>query len=180
MGRVLFIAECRRRIVARKGFDPWWRRFGMRFDENTSVRSLDAPVIRRLVRGNEESSSAFYELIMGIKGMGHAARFHFLDARSKMCVTDITLFLLDLVRFEAMFRLGWLEDYRYLKVPLLDLIEDFQDKFSVSRLSAPVLSSSHPMYQEYVAQFEFDRHSFIRRLIPEAVKAFCDPEDDIG
>jgi hypothetical protein len=180
MGRVLFIAECRRRIAARKGFERWWRRFGTGFDENTSVRSLDTPVIRCLARGNEDSSSALYELIMGIKGLGHAARFNFLDARSKLCVTDITLFLLDLVRFEAMFRLGWLEDYRHLKVPLLDIIEDFQDKFSVSRHSSPVLSSSHPLYKEYVAQFEFDRHSFVRRLIPEAVKAFCDPEDDIG
>ncbi|MCL5406494.1 MAG: hypothetical protein M1398_07235 [Deltaproteobacteria bacterium] len=180
MGRVLFIAECRRRIVARKGFDPWYRRFGMCFDENTSARSLDTAVIRRLARGNEDSSSAFYELIMGIKGLGHAARFHFLDARTKMCVTDITLFLLDLVRFEAMFRLGWLENYRYLEVPLLDIIEDFPQKFSESRHSSPVLCSTHPLYKEYAAQFEFDRPSFVRRLIPEAIKVFCDPGDDIG
>lgn len=180
MGRVLFIAECKRRIVAKKGFEPWWRRFGIEFDENTSVRSLDTPVIRRLARGDEDSSSAFYELIMGMKGLGHAARFHFLDARSKMRVTDITLFLLDLVRFEAMFRLGWLEDYRHLKVPLLDIVEDFQDQFSASGLSSPILSSTHPLYKEYVAQFESDRHSFVRRLIPEAIKVFCDPEDDIG
>ena len=179
MGRVLFIAECRRRIVARKGFDPWWRRFGIWFDENASVRTLDSPVVGRLARGNEDSASSFYELIMGIKGLGHAARFHVLDARSKMCVTDITLFLLDLVRFEAMFRLGWLEDYRYLNVPLLDIIEDFENKFSVSRHGSPVLSGTHPLYKEYAAQFESDRHSFVRRLIPEAIKAFCDPEDDI-
>ncbi|MDR3555891.1 MAG: hypothetical protein P4L55_14130 [Syntrophobacteraceae bacterium] len=180
MGRVLFLDECRRKIVARKGFDSWHRRFGIRFDENATVRILDASVIRFLARGNEDASCAFYELIMGIKGLGHAARFHFLDGRSKMCVTDITLFLLDLVRFEAMFRLGWIEDYRSLKVPLLDIIEDFQDKFAESRHTAPVLATAHPLYKEYAAQFDMDRHAFIRRLIPEAMKVFCDPGDDIG
>ncbi len=180
MGRVLFIAECRRRIVARKGFDYWQRRFGISFDENTSVRDLDTEVIRCLARGNEDSSSAFYELIMGIKGLGHAARFHFLDSTSKMGVTDITLFLLDLARFEVMFRLGWLEDYLYLKVPLLDIVEGFEEKFTEARHTSPVLSSTHPLHKEYVAQFDFDRHSFIRKLIPEAIKVFCDPENDIG
>ncbi|MDR3567226.1 MAG: hypothetical protein P4L43_04285 [Syntrophobacteraceae bacterium] len=180
MGRLLSMAECRRRIVARKGFEPWRRRFGILFDENTSVRSLDGAVIKRLARGNEEASSSLYELIMGIKGLGHAARFYFLDARSKMCVTDITLLLLDLVRFEAMFRLGWVEDYPYLNVALLDIVEGFQDKFPDSRHSSPVLCRTHPQYREYAEQFDFDRHSFVRRLIPEVIKVFCDPEDDIG
>ena len=180
MGRLLFIDECRRRILARKGFDPWGRRFGAHFDENTSVRGLDTSVIKILARGNEDSSSAFYELIMGIMGMGHVARFQFLDARAKMSVTDITIFMLDLARFEAMFRLGWLEDYQYLKLPLLDIVEGFQDKLLEARRGSPVLSRAHPLYKDYVAQFDFDRHSFVRKLIPEAIKAFCDPEDDIG
>ncbi|MGC8490445.1 MAG: hypothetical protein ACP5SH_01795 [Syntrophobacteraceae bacterium] len=180
MGRIFYLAECKRRLAARKGFAPWWRRFGIQFDENTTVRSLDTLVLRRLARGNEESSTAFYELIMGIKGLGNGARFDFLEPRSKMCVTDITIFLLDLTRFEVMYRLDWLEDYRFLNIALLDLVEDFHDKFVASRHSSPVLSSRHPRYREYAAQFEFDRQSFIRRLIPEAVKLYCDPEDDIG
>ena len=180
MGIVISMVECRRRIAARKGFDPWRRRFGISFDENTSVRALDTAVIKRLAPGNEGASTTFYELIMAIKGLGHPARFHFLDARSKMSVTDITLFLLDLVRFEAMYRLGWLEDYAYLKVPMLDLIEGFADKFAEAAHSSPVLCSAHPLYKEYAALFDFDRHSYIRRLIPEVIKVFCDPEDDIG
>ena len=110
MGRLLYISECKRRIAAKKGFSPWGRRFGISLDDNTSIRRLDNPVIKYLVRGNEDSSSALYELIMGMKGLGLAPRFHYLDSESKMNVTDITLFLLDLVRFEAMHRLGWLDD----------------------------------------------------------------------
>ncbi len=180
MGSLLFISECRRRIAAKKGFSPWGRRFGISFDYNTSVRGLGNPVIKHLVLGGEDSSSALYELIMGIKGLGLALRFHFLDSASKLNVTDITLFLLDLVRFEAMYRLGWLDDYPFLQVPLVDLIETFQEQFSAARHNTPALSSAHPLYQEYVAEFEGDRQSFIRKLIPEAVKIFCDMEDDAG
>ena len=180
MGRLLYISECKRRIAAKKGFSPWGRRFGISLDDNTSIRRLDNPVIKYLVRGNEDSSSALYELIMGMKGLGLAPRFHYLDSESKMNVTDITLFLLDLVRFEAMYRLSWLDDYPFLKVPLVDLIQTFHEEFSAARHNTPALSSAHPLYEEYVAEFEGDRHSFIRKLIPEAIKTFCDMEDDAG
>lgn len=180
MGRLLYIAECKRRIAAKKGFHPWGRRFGISFDENTSVRRLDNQVIKYLVTGNEDSSAALYDLIMGIKGLGQAPRFQYLDSDSKMGVTDITLFLLDLVRFEAMYRLGWLDDYPFLKVPLVDVIQTFPDQSSAARNSLPVLSSAHPLYEQYVTEFEGDRHSFIRKLIPEAIKAFCDMQDDSG
>ena len=178
MGRLLYISECRRRIDAKKGFSPWRRRFGISFDENTSVRRLDNQVIKYLVRGSEDSSSAFYELIMGMKGLGLAHRFHYLDSEPKMNVTDITLFLLDLVRFEAMYRLSWLDDYPFLKVPLVDLIQTFHEEFSAARHNTPALSCAHWLYEEYAAEFEGDRHSFIRKLIPEAIKTFCDMEDD--
>jgi hypothetical protein len=180
MGRLLYISECKRRIAAKKGFTPWVRRFGISFDDSTSIRRLDNPIIKYLVQGNDDSSSAFYELIMGIKGLGLAPRFHYLDSESKMNVTDITLFLLDIVRFEAMYRLGWLDDYPFLQVPLIDLIQSFHEQFSAARHNSPALSSAHPLYEEYVAEFEGDRHALIRKLIPEAIKVFCDLEDDAG
>jgi hypothetical protein len=180
MGRVYHISNGRRRIAARKGFDAWMRRFGDSFDENTSVRRLDNLVIKYLVRGNEESSAALYELIMGTKGLGHAPGFHYLDSESKMGVTDITLFLLDLARFEAMYRLGWLDDYPLLEVPLVDLILNFQDQSLALRNSSPSLSKAHPLFKKYAAEFEGDRHSFVRRLIPEAIRTFCDMEGGAG
>jgi hypothetical protein len=79
-----------------------------------------------------------------------------------------------------MFRLGWLEDNPYLQCPMLDLIEDFQNKFAQSKLTSPTLSTNHPLYKDYASQFDFDRHAYVRRLIPEAIKVFCDPGDDIG
>jgi hypothetical protein len=180
MARIFHIDEARRRIAARKGFDPWRRRFGISFDENTSIRRLDSLVIKYLVRGNEESAAALYDLIMGMKGLGCAPRFHYLDSECKMGVTDISLFVLDMVRFETMFRLGWLEDYYFLEVALVDLVLNFQTHSSAARNNRPILSEAHPLYAKYSAEFQSDRHSFIRKLIPEAIKTFCDMEDESG
>jgi hypothetical protein len=173
MAGIVDINEGRRRLAAKKGFAPWSRRFGTSFNENTSIRSLDNPVIGYLVRGNEDSAMALYELIMAIKGLGPGPRFHYLDSRSKMCVTDITLLLLDLVRFEAMYRLGWIDDYPFLNVPLVDIIGNFKDRFSAASNDSPVLSRSHPLYTEYLSEYESDRNVFVRKLIPDAIKTFC-------
>ena len=67
MARVLDINEGKRRLAAKKGFDPWLRRFRISFDENTTIRQLDNPVIRYLVQGGEDSAVALYELIMGMR-----------------------------------------------------------------------------------------------------------------
>lgn len=178
MARVLDINEGKRRLAAKKGFDPWSRRFRTSLDENTTIRQLDNPVIKYLVQGGEDSAMALYELIMGIRGFGPGTRFHYLDSASKMGVTDITLFLLDLIRFEAMYRLGWIENYTLLELPLVDLIQSFKSQFSAPGLTSPVLSADHPLYPAYLAEFEGDRNSFVRKLIPEAIKAFCNLEDD--
>ncbi len=180
MARVLDIKEGKRRLAAKKGLAPWSRRFRTVLDENTYIRQLDKSIIRYLVWGGEDSAMALYDLIMGIRGLGSGAGFHYIDSASKMGVTDITIFLLDLIRFEAMYRLGWLENYAFLEVPLVDLIQSFKDQFSAPGITAPALCASHPLYPQYLAEFEGDRNSFIRKLIPDAIKAFCNIENDAG
>ncbi|MCE5332950.1 MAG: hypothetical protein LLG06_00015 [Desulfobacteraceae bacterium] len=173
MAKVLDLNEGRRRLAAKKGFEPWSRRFGIGFDDSTSIRRLEHHVIGFLIPGGEESAMALYELIMAIKGLGPGPRFQFLENENKLDVTDITLLLLDLLRFEAMFRLEWLEDYPLLKVPLLDLVQRFEDNAITARQVLPRLSAAHPHYPEYLAEFEGDRNIFIRKLIPEAIKVYC-------
>lgn len=180
MAKVLDINEGRRHLAAKKGFEPWSRRFGIVFEDNTSVRQLENRILKFLIPGGEESAMVIYELIMAMKGLGPGPRFHYLESESKMDVTDITLFLLDLLRFEAMFRLEWLDDYPPLKFPLLDLVQGFRDRMATARHFSPRLSAAHPHYAEYLAEFESDRNIFIRKLIPEAIKVFCGRHDDMG
>jgi hypothetical protein len=173
MAWIVDIDEGRRRIAAKRGFAPWSSRFGTSFDGNTSVRLLEDPVIGYLVRGSEDSILALHELIMATRGLGAGIRFNYLDSRVKLEVTDVVLFLLDMIRFEAMYRIGWLEDYSLLNVPLIDLIMNFKQRFAVARESSPVLSRSHQLYRQYLAEYEADRNVFLRKLIPEAIKTFC-------
>ncbi len=178
MAQILDLFECKRHLTAKRGFEPWSRRFGKAFEDGTSIRDLDSSIVRYLIRGGEDSAMALYEFIMGVMGLGAGPRFHHLETNNKMGVTDITLFLLDLLRFEAMYRLGWLVNYRFLTVPLLDLVQNFRSQFSAARHQSPSLAPSHPKYILYLAQFESDRGSFVRKMIPEAIQAFCATEND--
>ena len=180
MAKIIDMNERKRHLRAKKGFDPWSRRFGKPFTADTSVRDLDNSTIRYLIRGGDESSLALYDFIMGIKGFGAGMQFDGLESEIKIGITDITLFILDLLRFEAMYRLGWLNDHPALDTPLLDLVQDFSGQFSGPRHDSPALSSDHPKYEQYIAQFEGDRNSFVRRLIPEAIELFCSRDDDAG
>lgn len=180
MADILDLNERKRHLAAKKGLGPWSRRFGVVFADDTSVRDLDSSVIRFFIRGGEESAMALYEFIMGVQGLGAGQRFHHLDSDNKMRVMDITLFLLDLMRFEAMYRLEWLDEYDLLKTPMLDLVQNFRKEFWVNRHAAPSFNPAHPLFEQYNAQFEGDRNSFVRKLIPEAIQAFCKGDQDGG
>jgi hypothetical protein len=172
MAKILDLFEQKRHLTAKRGFESWSKRFRIPFDDNTSIRQLDNYVVKYLIRGEEDSAVALYDLIMAIRGLGPGHRFHYLDSESKMSVTDVTLFLLDLLRFEAMYRLGWLDDYPFLSTPLLDIVLEFSDRFAAARHQCPCLTPSHPKYSQYLAEFEGDRNSFVRRLIPDAIQKF--------
>jgi hypothetical protein len=89
-----------------------------------------------------------------------------------MAVMDIALFMLDQLRFEALNRLGWIEDYPTLHIPLVELVEKFADRFAAIQHETPALSPQHPAFKTYQETYEGDRGRFIRKLIPDMIQAF--------
>ena len=172
MAKILDMKEKRQSLTAKRGFEKWSRRFAESFDENTRLMDLDDITLAKLIQPGEESSMAIYEFIMGVRGLGAGARFYFLENLDKMAVMDITLFFLDQLRFEAMRRLGWVEDFPNSRVPMVDLVAEFADRFSADKHRTPELSSTHPRYEEYRQTFAGDRAAFIRRLIPELLEIY--------
>lgn len=172
MTDVLDFHKQRRHLIAKRAFHAWSCLFPETFDENTSLKDLSDTTLAALIAGSDESSMVLYEFIMGVRGMGRGPRFYFLEPDAKIQIMDITLFLLDRLRFEAMRRLGWVEEDLGFDVPLLDLIELFQDRFSAVRHSTPLLSKAHGGYLEYTKLCEGDKSAFVRRLIPEALEEF--------
>jgi hypothetical protein len=109
---------------------------------------------------------------MGVKNLGKGAQFHSLDTSQKMAIMDIAIFLLDQLRFECMRRLGWINGYATMTIPMVDLISKFETGFAAAKNQTPELSPAHPRYQDYLNEFDMDRGAFLRRLIPEAIETF--------
>lgn len=178
VAEVLDLQKQRRRLAAKRGFKSWKRRFPDSFDDATTLKDLEEKTLKALIQGGEGSSMPLYDLVLGVLNLGAGARFYSLEGPDKMMVMDVTLFLLDQLRFEAMRRLGWVEDYPARCMPMLDLIEQFVPLYSQTRHQSPPLSPSHPRYDEYRQTFEGDRSAFIRKLIPEAIQIFGAGNED--
>lgn len=172
MAEIVDFQAKKRQMAAKRGFKSWSSRFSEQFDENTRFRDVGENTLGTLIQGGEVSSLPVYDLVMGIQGLGSGFRFHDLEVPDKMAVMDIAIFLLDQFRFEAMRRLGWLEDAPLFDTPIFDAIEQYTTRFASISHQAPRLSTSHPQFEEYEKAFESDRHAVVRRLIPEALEIY--------
>ncbi len=172
MGKVLNLLEERRLILAKRGFRPWSEMFSEAFDPETTLADLSDQTLAFLIEGDEEANQALQALVMGFRGLGAPAKFHYLDNRNKMLIMDINLYLLDQLRFQAMKRLDWIEDSPAFHVPILDLVENFHARQPPLPQQPPPLSSLHPGFSAYITTFSADRGPFIRRMIPEAISIF--------
>ena len=180
MAEVLDLKERQRRLAAKKGFESWANRFSEPFDENTCLEDLGDTTLYTLIQPGPEAFMPLYELIMGIKGLGKGPRFYFLESADKMLVMDMALFLLDQLRFEAMRRLGWITDHPTFHAPLVSLVLDFATRYSAAKNMTPSLSPSHPRFEEYEKTFVGDKGAFVRKLIPDALEGFKNPEPAKG
>jgi hypothetical protein len=164
--------KMRCRLSAKRGFSGWSRRFSESFNETTCLEDISAETLQFLIQQGDDTSTAIYDLVMGIESLGPGSRFPFLEAAQKMAVTDVTLFLLDQFRFEAMRRLGWVDTFHTSHIPLVTIVEEFSTRFSLMKQTTPPLSPRHPAFREYMATFAGDRGGFIRRLIPKVLETF--------
>ncbi len=172
MSEIVDFMSKKRQMAARKGFQSWGSRFSESFDENTRFRDVSDKTLCTLIKGGEISSQPVYDLVMGFQGLGAGSGFHDLEVPDKMEVMDIVIFLLDQFRFEAMRRLGWVEDEPILHMSLVEAIEQFSSHFAADRHRTPMLSVSHPRFEEFSQAYENDRYAVVRRLIPEAIEIY--------
>ena len=154
------------------GFGPWHSRFGESYNRNTMFSDLSQQVIYKLALPGEDSIIAFYELIMGILGLGAASKFFYLDKINQMAVVDIHLFIADQVRFEMMFRLGWIEKLPCENYSIIEIVTNFDMVTAECRGLVPGLSKSHPDYGDYAGLVSMDKDAFIRRMLPKALEIF--------
>lgn len=175
MAEVIDLERFRAKVAADQGFRTWLARFQEQFGPETRLRDLSPATLLYLASPGEENLFVFFDLIMGVRGLGGSARFRLddLDFPTKLKIMDTALALVDRVRFELMRRLGWVEeDIPGGEASLIQLVQQAWGRETDFTLEVPSLSGDHPEYAAYARLNPMDRAVFIRRLIPQAVAAF--------
>jgi len=172
MVEIVHLASFKRRQAARRGFKAWLRRFGEPLDEETRIADLSDRTLAVLISPGEENIFLLYELVMGVKGLGTSSDFFNLDRARKMEVIDISIYLLDQLRFECMRRLKWLASDCPPSLSLVELVEHYPTLTAEARRMIPAFSASHPNYETYRRLSEFEKETFVRKQIPAAIERF--------
>ncbi len=160
--------------AVKRGYRNWESRFKEEFGLKTRLSQVSMETLSYLAQGKDKAAFYFYDLVMGIRGWGSGFEFNELGPKNKMAVIDQYLFLLDRVRFECMKRLGLIVDYPGEEFTLVELITQFEKLAPNLQARIPTLSSDHPGYEEYRGLNAFDRETFIRKLIPQALAEIQD------
>ncbi len=172
MGEVIALDEKRRRMRARRAFHLWERRFQSIFHERTSVRDLSDAVLSVLIQPGEQSTRLLQSVVVNLLTGEENADLEKLTPAQKIAAIDLTLFLVDQIRFECMRRLGWVEPDPRLEMPIVDLLDQVAKGDIPGTPSTPPILSTHPLYAEYQKTFVGDQGAFVRKLIPRAIEEF--------
>jgi hypothetical protein len=172
MDNVIDINAYKHQTLKKRIYGPWQRRFGETFHLKTRLGDLSDRTLFLLAQPGDNNAEPFYELIMGVLGLGDATHFFYLDDHHKLTVVDIHMFLADHVRFEMMQRLLWIENHSCLKYPIVSLVQQFDKLKPLCMAHPPTLVRSHPGYQTYISLIPIEKQIFIRRMLREALAAF--------
>jgi hypothetical protein len=172
MAVIVQLAQYREQSALRDGYHLLRCRFGHEFDATTRFADLAPGVLYQLSLPDDFSTQLLHAMILGFQGFGAAATFDAVNSATQNEVVDLHLFLSDQIRFEMMYRLGWLERIPARQVPIFDLVRDSACARDLSEQSPPRLSGDHPDFHAYRALIERDRQVYIRRLMPAALEAF--------
>ena len=125
MAKVVDLKTYRLQAQEKRGFGPWQKRFLESYGSRTRLSDISDETLYFLSQPGENSSHAYYELIMGILDLGPAVKFHYLNNRDQMRVVDIHLFLADQFRFEMIRRLDWILSFAGSNYSLFEMVEEF-------------------------------------------------------
>lgn len=174
MTKVVDIQTYRAQILQQRIFGHWEKRFKESFSLTTRLSDLSNKTLHFLAQPGENSTLAYYELIMGVLDFGPAIKFRYLPNREQMQVVDIHLFLADQVRFEVMRRLKWLIHLPCEKYNLVEMVLQFDKIKPACKENPPELAPSHPDTFSYQQLASGDKEVFIRRMLRDAIEAFED------
>ena len=174
MSQVIELKKAKLNVAARRGYRNWGSAFGEKFSVDTRLSDISVETLAYLAQAQDKGTFYLYDLIMNLEGLGSGFEFHELSGHKKMAVIDRYLFILDRIRFECMKRLGWLDSYPGEDLSLVEMVARFEEIAPALHARIPTLSKEHPAYETYSSLNSFDQETFIRKLIPKALKKIQD------
>ncbi|HDM10217.1 MAG: hypothetical protein JRI39_04270 [Deltaproteobacteria bacterium] len=174
MSQVIEFEKARLNVAAKRGYRNWISTFEEKFSSETKLSDLSVTTLAYLAQAQDKSTFYLYDLIMSLEGLGSGFEFNELPGDKKMSVIDRYLFILDRIRFECMKRLGWLDSYPGEDLTIVEMIARFEEIAPALHARIPVLSKDHPAYESYSSLNSFEQETFIRKLIPKALRKIQD------
>jgi hypothetical protein len=172
MAKIIPIDEYRDLHALRAGFSYWRNSFHEDFNARTGLSELSPATLDRLAAPGDDSTAALCSLIIGFLGLGPSETFESLDSQIQSYVLDIHLFMADQIRFEMMYRLGWLDQFTGNRFALFDMVKQFERVKQACQERPPQLAKDHPGYNDYRVLIDRDKQVFIRRMLSSALEAF--------
>lgn len=174
MDNIVSLNNHRRKKAAWRGFKKW-RPFvppGVSLDENTAWSELPDNLILFLCEDKRESRLLVYHLIMGALDRGSGHKFEILPHNQLLPLLDIYFMVMDMVRFECMRRLGWIEEIHYADEPIIDLVLNMARSDAPIFIQIPRMSKAHPGYAQDIESNGLDRQALVRKYAKEALEVF--------
>jgi hypothetical protein len=172
MAKVIAIDDYRNLQALRAGYSQWRRKFDEEFNARTRLSELGPATLSCLAEPGDDSTAALHALIIGFLGYGLHDTFDSLDSRSQSYILDIHLLMVDQIRFEMMFRLGWLDYFIGNRFPLFEMVTEFERITLACKTHPPQLAKAHPGYKTYRHLIDSDKQVFIRRMLSLALETF--------
>ena len=174
MDKIVSLKNYRRQKSSRRGFKEWKPLVSpsMCLDENTTWSDLPDDLILILCEDKAESRLLIYHLIMGTLDMGSGYEFETLPPDQLLSLLDIYFMVVDIVRFECMRRLGWIEGIHYVDEPIIDLILNMVKGNRPGFIQIRRLSRAHPGYDQDIESGGLDRQTLVRKYMKQAIQIF--------
>lgn len=148
----------------------WALEMGCSISPQATVAELPDKLVLVLAESDPSGDSSLEELV-GLIALGRRQPVTALPPRVRMIILELSLFVLDLVRFECMTRLDWIEPQAARKVPLVEILS--RELRQLKELMKPLrLRQTHPLFHRFEALPLIEKETFIRRMIPQALELF--------
>ena len=151
-------------------FKDWNNRFGCSLKDTARIRDLPNSLLLALAEGGSEGNLLLDKIIMKVWGIERGP-IQDLPSPVKLRLLDLSLFLMDQLRFECMFRLGWISPLKVREIPIIDLLLSEEEGYKTYR-TIPRPNTNHPHYSRLQSMLEIEKETFIRQQIPVVLEQF--------